>query len=87
MGEVKKEEVKVEAKKVEETPKDTKMYLIADSYIYRDTNEKSQRTWLLKAKTELTTNPAEGDWMKVVARDGKQGYVKRTALEAGPKDQ
>jgi curli production assembly/transport component CsgG len=56
------------------------MYLVADSYIYKETNEKSQRTWWLKANTELKVSPAEGDWVAVVARDGKRGFVKRSSL-------
>jgi hypothetical protein len=81
--EVKKEE----PKKVDPVLTDSKMYLVADSYIYKETNEKSQRTWWLKINTELTVSPAEGDWVAVVAGDGKRGFVKRTALTAVPMDQ
>ena len=63
------------------------MYLATDSYIYKEPNEKSQRTWLLKANTELKASPAEGDWATVVAGDGKRGFVKRTALIVAPMDQ
>ena len=77
----------VEAKKeepVKVTPGllDLIMYLAVDSYIYKETNEKSQRTWWMKADTELKVNPAEGDWVAVVARDGKRGFVKRSSLVA-----
>jgi hypothetical protein len=58
------------------------MYLAEDSYIYRETNEKSQRTWWLKKNTELRVSPAEGDWVAVVAGDGKRGFVKRSSLVA-----
>ena len=75
----------VEAKKEEPVmtspaASDLIMYLVADSYIYKETNEKSQRTWWLKANTELKVSPAEGDWVAVVARDGKRGFVKRSSL-------
>jgi hypothetical protein len=58
------------------------MYLAVDSYIYKEPNEKSQRTWWFKADTELKVNPAEGDWVAVVARDGKRGFVRRSSLVA-----
>jgi curli production assembly/transport component CsgG len=76
--EVKKEE----AKKVDPVPTDSKMYLATDSYIYKEPNEKSQRTWMLKANTELKVSPAEGDWVAVVSGDGKRGFVKKTSLVA-----
>lgn len=58
------------------------MYLAVDSYIYKEPNEKSQRTWWFKADTELKVSPAEGDWVAVVARDGKRGFVRRSSLVA-----
>jgi curli biogenesis system outer membrane secretion channel CsgG len=76
--EVKKEE----PKKVDPVSVDSTMYLAADSYIYKETNEKSQRTWWLKMNTELKVSPAEGDWVAVVAGDGKRGFVKRSSLVA-----
>jgi hypothetical protein len=72
---------KEEPKKVDPVSTDSTMYLAADSYIYKEPNEKSQRTWMLKANTELKTNPAEGDWVSVVAGDGKRGFVKRSSLK------
>jgi curli production assembly/transport component CsgG len=73
---------KEEPKKIDPVSADSKMYLVADSYIYKETNEKSQRTWWLKANTELKVTPAEGDWVAVVAGDGKRGFVKRSSLVA-----
>jgi curli production assembly/transport component CsgG len=72
---------KEEPKKVDPVSVDSKMYLAADSYIYKEPNEKSQRTWMLKANTELKVIPAEGDWVSVVAGDGKRGFVKRSSLK------
>jgi hypothetical protein len=74
------EEKKEEPIKTSPASSDLIMYLVADSYIYKETNEKSQRTWWLKADTELKVTPAEGDWVAVVARDGKRGFVKRSSL-------
>jgi hypothetical protein len=73
---------KEEPKKVDPVSTDSKMYLAADSYIYKETNEKSQRTWMLKANTELKVSPAEGEWVAVVANDGKRGFVKQSSLVA-----
>ena len=81
--EVKKEE----PKKVDPVSVDSKMYLATDNYIYKEPNEKSQRTWWLKANTELKASPAKEDWVLVVAGDGKRGFVKRTALTVVPMDQ
>jgi curli production assembly/transport component CsgG len=74
------EEKKEEPVMTSPAASDLIMYLVADSYIYKETNEKSQRTWWLKANTELKVSPAEGDWVAVVARDGKRGFVKRSSL-------
>jgi curli production assembly/transport component CsgG len=73
---------KEEPKKVDLVSADSIMYLAADSYIYKEPNEKSQRTWWLKINTELKVSPAEGDWVAVVAGDGKRGFVKKTSLLA-----
>jgi curli production assembly/transport component CsgG len=73
---------KEEPKKVDPVSTDSKMYLAVDSYIYREPNEKSRRTWWLKANTELRVNPSEGEWVAVVAGDGKRGFVKRSSLVA-----
>jgi hypothetical protein len=73
---------KEEPKKVDPVSTDSKMYLATDSYIYKEPNEKSQRTWMLKANTEMKVSPAEGDWVAVVAGDGKRGFVKQSSLVA-----
>ena len=70
--EVKKEEVGTELKI---TPMQTGLkptvdllgarYLKEDSYVYKEANEKSQRTWLLKKGTELTIiTPGPEGWYK-----------------------
>jgi hypothetical protein len=73
---------KEESKKVDPVSAESTMNLAVGSYIHREPNEKSQRTWWLKANTELRVNPAEGDWVAVVAGDGKRGFVKRSSLVA-----
>ena len=65
------------------TDKATKtMYLNQDAYVYKEPNEKSQRTWLLKKGqafiVEAQISP-EG-WISVRTTDGKKGYVRDIVL-------
>jgi curli production assembly/transport component CsgG len=90
--EVKKEEVSTELKI---TPMQTGVkptvnllgarYLKEDSYVYKEANEKSQRTWLLKKGTELTiiTQGPEG-WYKVSDSEKRSGFVKQDVLITKP---
>jgi curli production assembly/transport component CsgG len=83
--EVKKEEVKVvEIKKAElKTPIDlfgTKM-LKEDAYLYKEANDKSQRTWQLKKGTELTIiSPGPEHWHLVRDAEMRKGFVKQDVL-------
>ena len=58
------------------------MYLNQDAYVYKEPNEKSQRTWLLKKNqafvVEAQISP-EG-WVSVRTTDGKKGYVRDIVL-------
>ena len=58
------------------------MYLKEDSYVYKDKNEKSQRTWLLKKGQMLETQTAGDGWIAVRSSDGKKGFVRDTVLSA-----
>ena len=62
--------------------KNVTMYLIEDSYIYKEADEKSQRTWQLKRGTEMSYTPHEGDWVAVSDKEGHKGFVKKEALTA-----
>jgi hypothetical protein len=73
--EVKKEEVKSGT-----------MYLLETSFVYREANDKSQRTWQLLKGTEFSVSPAQDGWVAVTARDGKKGFVRQEALSASPVD-
>ncbi len=87
-----KQEIKKEEKidiKIEEKLDNTKStteslsprYLKEDSYVYKEANEKSQRTWLLKKGTEFNTvsSGPEG-WYYVVDAEKRKGYVKSDVL-------
>ena len=90
--EVKKEEVGTELKI---TPMQTGLkptvdllgarYLKEDSYVYKEANEKSQRTWLLKKGTELIIiTPGPEGWYKVIDSEKRSGFVKQDVLITKP---
>jgi hypothetical protein len=66
-----KEEVKTEGPK----------YLKEDSYVYKEPNEKSQKTWLLKKGTQLTImSPGPDGWHMVIDTEKRKGFVKENVL-------
>jgi curli production assembly/transport component CsgG len=58
----------------------TVMKLREASYIYREPNESSQRTWMLKENTELTVTPGQSGWVAVQDSAGRRGWVKSDRL-------
>lgn len=56
-------------------------YLTLDSFVYKEPNEKSQRTWLLKRGTKLTIlSPGPEGWHFVKDDENRKGYVKSNVL-------
>jgi len=56
-------------------------YLILDSFVYKEANEKSQRTWLLKKGTKLTIqSPGPEGWHFVQDEEKRRGFVKANVL-------
>lgn len=56
-------------------------YLKQDSFVYKEPNEKSQRTWLLKKGTEFNIVTQELDgWYYVVDAEKRKGYVRTDVL-------
>ena len=52
-----------------------------DAYVYKEANEKSQRTWLLKKGTELTIiSPGPEGWHLVRDAEKRKGFVKQDVL-------
>ena len=49
---------------------------------HKDTDEKSTKSWWFAQGTFVTVIPAKGDWVEVVTRDGKKGFVKQD--QVGP---
>ena len=60
-------------------------YLKEDSYVYKEANVNSQRTWLLKKGTELTiVAPGPEGWHKVRDSAKRTGFVKQDVLISKP---
>jgi curli production assembly/transport component CsgG len=60
-------------------------YLKEDSYVYKEANENSQRTWLLKKGTELTIiTPGPEGWHRVTDSEKRSGFVKQNVLISKP---
>ena len=56
-------------------------YLKEDSYVYKEANENSQRTWLLKKGTELTIiTPGPEGWHRVTDSEKRSGFVRQDVL-------
>lgn len=59
------------------TPLFNPRYLKEDAFIYKEANDKSQRTWLLKKGTELTIqSPGPEGWHFVSDAGKRKGFVK-----------
>ncbi len=60
-------------------------FLKQDSFVYKEANEKSQRTWQLKKGTELKIiTPGPEGWHYVSDSQGRKGFVKQDALSDKP---
>jgi curli production assembly/transport component CsgG len=56
-------------------------YLKEDAFVYKEANEKSQRTWLLKKGTEFNIiSPGSEGWYYVVDAEKRKGYVRTDVL-------
>jgi curli production assembly/transport component CsgG len=76
-----------EGNKIENTVEDKKveiklpMYLKTDSFVYKEANEKSQRTWLLKKGTVFNiVSPGPEGWYYVMDAEKRKGYVRTDVL-------
>jgi hypothetical protein len=73
-----------EVKKEEQIPAvaniSARQYLNVDSYVYKEPNETSQKTWLLKKGTELVVSLENGEWVAVEDTNKRKGFVKKNVL-------
>jgi SH3-like domain-containing protein len=49
-------------------------------YIYKEPNDKSQKTWMFKKGTLVTIVGVDGDWVQVRDASGRKGFVKKDVL-------
>jgi hypothetical protein len=56
------------------------MKLREASYVYKEADERSQRTWMLKENTELAVTPGPNGWVTVQDSAGRRGWVKSDRL-------
>jgi len=56
------------------------VYLKEMRYIFKEPNDKSQKTWQLKKGTEFTVVSTTGEWVQVTNSEKRGGYVLREAL-------
>ena len=85
------EPVKVAAVVSKETDKNTapivqqpvtgKVYLSELSYIYKEKDLKSQKTWQFPTGTELTVHTRDGDWVHIKDNQNRGGWVPQTVLK------
>lgn len=50
-------------------------------YVRREPNETSTRVWLFTKNTAIQVEEEQGEWIKIIAEDGKKGYVKRESIQ------
>jgi len=63
------------------TPLWSPRYLKQDSFVYKEPNEKSQRTWQLKKGTEFNIiSPGPEGWHYVTDAEKRKGYVRTDVL-------
>jgi curli production assembly/transport component CsgG len=55
-------------------------YFTVLAYVYKDKDEKSQRTWQLPKGTEVISTPPVQGWSTVTTKDGKKGFVREGVL-------
>jgi len=56
------------------------MKLREASYVYKEPDERGQRTWMLKENTELTVTSGQNGWVAVQDSAGRKGWVKSDRL-------
>jgi curli production assembly/transport component CsgG len=65
-------------------PQAGKLYLKETSFIYREKDEKSQKTWQFVTGTELTLVTRENEWIQVKDSQGRGGWVTQGVVQETP---
>jgi curli production assembly/transport component CsgG len=71
-------EVKKEVVPLDKTP--SEMILTEAQYIYKEPNEKSQKTWMFKKGTSVQIVSNQGDWVEVRDAEKRKGFVNKKVL-------
>ena len=50
------------------------------AFVYKEPNEKSQKSWQFIKGTPVTVVSSQGDWIEVRDAQGRKGFVKKTVL-------
>jgi curli production assembly/transport component CsgG len=73
-------ETKTKTETAKPQPAAKTMKLREASYVYKEPNERSQRTWMLKENTELTVTSSQTGWVAVQDSAGRRGWIKSDRL-------
>ena len=68
-------EVKKEVTPKEQLP--SEVILSEAQYIYKEPNDKSQKTWMFKKGTPIQSVSSQGDWVEVRDANQRKGFVKK----------
>jgi curli production assembly/transport component CsgG len=71
-------EVKKEVAPLDKLP--SEMILTEAQYIYKEPNEKSQKTWMFKKGTSVQIVSNHGDWVEVRDAEKRKGFVNKKVL-------
>lgn len=58
----------------------SEVYLSKDSYVYKEADEKSQKTWQFKRGTAVTIVGSNNDWVQIRDAEKRRGFVKKDVL-------
>jgi SH3-like domain-containing protein len=75
--------VSVPKKQAPQGVESKKFYLKETSFIYREKDERSQKTWQFVAGTELTIHNREDEWVLVKDIQGRGGWIRPTVIQEG----
>jgi curli production assembly/transport component CsgG len=77
-----KVEAKVEEKKAEPKPLFGQRKLKEAEFIYKEPNDKSQKTWMFKKDSVVNVvQPGSDGWVKVIDREKRGGWIRMEQLE------
>lgn len=76
--------VSVPKKQTPQAIESKKFYLKETSFVYREKDERSQKTWQFVTGTELTIHSREDNWVLVKDVQGRGGWVRPNVIQEDP---